>query len=521
MKSFIGYLGLMALSLHWAGPCHGDEALTKTTEVLARLHFAGVEQLKDSTNAATLKEVWSLPATIGLRDQSLEKLARALAKSFVAAADDAETDPARLIRPLLDDVLRSESYIEVRGGTNQSLAWTLALRLDKDRVGLWQTNGSRLLTGWNSKKDRGTNQLSFATLNSWLVAAYSPGAGGSSNPAMADSMFEQIRTNGRPAAAIVDHWIKADMDLSKLAIALRLPPSENWPRVEISLSGKANNLRSNARLVFPSAINWQIENWQIPTNTIRDPHNSLISFTAVQGFSPWLNRQPLWRELELQPLPNQFFAWGQTHLPFQIQVAFQVTDATNWLDRISTRWLHHWNTNLAHHAVGKVYFLTNRAELLWRGLPVLFPYLQPAPEPGRHFLWGGIFPVDQATNPPPAELLRQLTSRTNLLYYDWEITQGRLAQLRPLVELLSQVTTVPIIATNSASAQWLESIESRLGNSITEISAPSPRELNVVRNSHIGLNGLELVTLAYWLDSLEFPKLDYRIAFRPVKRSAK
>jgi hypothetical protein len=519
MKSLFACLSVLVVALSSEWRCRAAESSASPAEVWARLHFAGFEQLNISSNATTLKEVWTLPATAELRREALEKLARALAELFVPRADNLNPDGPRLILPLLDDLLRTESYVELKGQSNQPAVWTWALRLDEERIRLWQTNCSQLISGWNLKKGPGTNQISLASLNSWLVVALSPGHGGASpNWVTNTSTFQNIRANGRPGAAAAD-WLNAQLDLPKLAPSLRLSNSTNLPRVEISLSAKGSALRSQARFFYPERMNWRSEKWQIPTNTIRDPQNSLISFTAVQGFGPWLNRQPPFHELEVRP-PNQFYAWGQAYLPFQIQAAFPVNDATNWLDRISSRWLPRFNTNLAQHAAGKIFSLTNRAEILWRGLPMIFPFLQPAPEPGHDYLWGGIFPLDLATNPPPAELLQQLTSRTNLLFYDWEITQGRIAQLRPLAELLSQVATIPIINTNSAGALLLYAIEPKLGNTITEIYVTSPRELALVRNSHIGLNGLELVTLAYWLHSPDFPKIDHRITFRPVRRTA-
>jgi len=51
----------------------------------------------------------------------------------------ANTASARL-RPLLDDLVQEESYIEVRYLTNQPAELVLAIRLDEVRGGLWQTN---------------------------------------------------------------------------------------------------------------------------------------------------------------------------------------------------------------------------------------------------------------------------------------------------------------------------------------------------------------------------------------------
>ena len=46
----------------------------------------------------------------------------------------------------------------------------------------------------------------------------------------------------------------------------------------------------------------------------------------------------------------------------------------------------------------------------------------------------------------------------------------------------------------------------------------SAKELQVVRTSHLGLNGLEVLGLAGWLEATNFPKLNLKLGFRPVVR---
>jgi hypothetical protein len=67
--------------------------------------------------------------------------------------------------------------------------------------------------------------------------------------------------------------------------------------------------------------------------------------------------------------------------------------------------------------------------------------------------------------------------------------------------------------------KWLESVASHLGNTITEITVASPRELQLRRTSHLGLTGMELLILAEWLDSGSFPWCNYELpATRPASR---
>jgi hypothetical protein len=47
---------------------------------------------------------------------------------------------------------------------------------------------------------------------------------------------------------------------------------------------------------------------------------------------------------------------------------------------------------------------------------------------------------------------------------------------------------------------WLKAVSPMLGNTVTEITVTSPKQLTLVRKSHIGFNALELVLLTRWLD---------------------
>jgi hypothetical protein len=101
-------------------------------------------------------------------------------------------------------------------------------------------------------------------------------------------------------------------------------------------------------------------------------------------------------------------------------------------------------------------------------------------------------------------LFAQVRGRTNLVYYDWEITEDRLSHSRQLYQLAALVAWRKT-GTNTPSRLWLDKIGSLLGNTVTEVTQTAPNELFLVRKSHLGFTGIELATLSAWLDSLEFP----------------
>ncbi len=506
MKRLMLFFATLGIGVIATCRASAQEPAATPPELLSRVYFGGLDRLRASTNATTLREIWDMPSTVELRNQTADRVAQALAGWIQSESGLSPEERARLIRPLFEDLWRVEWRLELTRSQKGMVAWGWALRLDEERGRLWKTNLGRFVSGGKPPSDHGSAGVVFDQAGPWFFAGSAP----------MPSILNRLRSASPPDPSVTDHWLKMELDLSGLARWAKWANPDHLPEVELAVGARGANVRTQTRLTFPHDLNWPLEKWVIPTNTIRDSQNSLISFTAIQGFAAWLSQQPLWRELALSPAPNQFYAWGQSDLPFQIQAAFPVVGATNWLNRIFSLWVPRLNTNLAEHAVGEIRSLTNRAELLWRGLPMIIPFLQPAPEPDREFLWGGIFPIDLPTNPPPAALLAQLNNRTNLVYYNWEITQGRLAQLRPLAQLLSVVTTLPTFSTNSLSQKWLEAVEPKLGNTITEISVTSPRELTLVRNAHLGLNGLELLALAYWLDDVGFPRWNFQPRFRLI-----
>jgi hypothetical protein len=133
------------------------------------------------------------------------------------------------------------------------------------------------------------------------------------------------------------------------------------------------------------------------------------------------------------------------------------------------------------------------------------PTLRPAQDAGVEYVQFEVFPFRGSTNPPPPELLGQVFNRPNLVYYDWEITGERLGDARPLLQLYDIANYYRFTGTNVVTQKWIEDLKPHLGNTGTEITQGSPRELLFMRRSHLGFTAFELVMLARWIESPEFP----------------
>jgi hypothetical protein len=523
------YLVLAAAGLA-IGPRAGGIAAENaplSADLLARYYFAGTVRLGADTNAAQLKMIWNLPASSQFREQVLQKLARTPRQLFQRGSKTPLEERSALFRPLLDDWLRVESFGEIRGQTNQPLEWALALRLEEDRALSWQRSIREVLVawgvgqatdyaangaqGWEIKPTESGARYRFVRSGEWCVLG-----SGQDRWLAFNETLKQTRTKGAHRAQAGADWLTLQVNWPQLAHWRRPWPlaccgPESLPSLELAAASKDDMVRTKAELNFAIAPVWRLEPWQVPTNWIRDP---LISFTAVQGIGSWLARQPFIKQWEIIPAPNQFFLWAQSEVPFQSFVAAPIKQVTNVLQGLAAR-LPAWiRTNSPYQNVGEFLWITNQTRLVWRGLPIIVPYLHPAQEPAGEFLLGGLFPAPLSPNPSPAELYAQFIGRTNLLYYDWEITAERLPQIRLLMQLNELIATTPddIInaETNRATSYaqpWLTAIGPHLGNTITEIAIASPRHLSLARKSHLGLTGLELAYLARWLDDPRFPLL--------------
>src|SRR5882757_178588 len=83
----------------------------RSAEILARVHWQGMKQISADTNATNFMSVWQLPPTAALLAQTFDKLSRWPGNGATNAAS------ARL-RPLLDDLVASEFYLEISIVTN-------------------------------------------------------------------------------------------------------------------------------------------------------------------------------------------------------------------------------------------------------------------------------------------------------------------------------------------------------------------------------------------------------------------
>src|SRR5882672_7400381 len=501
MKNFFGLLGLAAAVLT-AGCFDQAGGVRSYKGPLLRYHSASRAQLAAGTNATVLKEITTLPATTDLRGHLAQKLAAATLPFWRKDLPADAADQSALLRPLLDDFLSAETYLEVRGaagGTDTALAieltdpraqiWSNNL---KQLAGAWKLGAPRDLTtegfkGWEAKRAQAPNTLQFYRAGKWVVLGL-----GQERLAQLPALLAEVKKAGRPVPALNSNLLDLAADLPGLRPWF--PALAKWPLppVVATMAGRGETVRTEVRFQYSGKIPWRPEPWKIATNIVGEP---LTSFTLGQGIAPLLGLVKPLADSGLNPLPNQFCAWGINHEQCRMYFTVPVSNATNAMGRVSAA-VPKFLYSIFPSPLGSFLYSTNNAELLWAGVPFIIPMLQPHHNGRDEYLFGGLFPLGPTHTPVPDELFAQVRGRTNLIYYDWEITEHRLKHGRLFYQLAGILNGRPPAPTNTPSQRWISAIGSKLGNTATEITQTGPQELALVRRSHVGFTGFELATLS-------------------------
>ncbi|MFM2296100.1 MAG: hypothetical protein RLZZ350_2513, partial [Verrucomicrobiota bacterium] len=209
------------------------------TNLLARVHFVGTDALAQNTNASRLHEIAALPATTNFLNAAFAKLATlpfALGQNKIIGTNNHAAE----FRPLLDDWLRRESFIELRGKNFSNATTALAIKLDDAHAKLWRANLECAFADWKLAA-----QINYT--NGWFTLQCARTA------APATTTTTTTDTN----------WLSVWVDGAKLR--------DGWPTAQFVWNGDGEFLRTRGTLDFPTSLNFQPQPWLVPTNLIREP----------------------------------------------------------------------------------------------------------------------------------------------------------------------------------------------------------------------------------------------------------
>ena len=494
--------------LLWLGALLSVAAAARAvpTDLVAQIHFVGGSAMAADTNAPAFSNLWCTAEAQALRKQTLDKLARAPYDRFKQKIVAGVSDEAALFRPLLDDALNAEWFLQIREAAGGSAECALAIQLPAGRARLWETNLATALgawtgmplqpnaNGWMLKKHLPPDLIRFVRAGDWVVL----GCGQDELP-LSGEMVRRILAGQRPGPVVSNAWLSLDLNWSRLSRWLPEFKSLELPETQLQLTGRDGSLRWNGKLIYPQPLALALEPWRVPTNTI---HMPIDSFAAVRGIAPWLQKQDWLRPYALSPLPNQLFVWAVAQMPLQTFVAVPVPDGKKSLQELERKLSN--RTNWQNHFLLPLTMELTNNQLSWRGIPMADPKLQALHEPAGDVLFAGVFPNVQPSQPLPPELLAQLAA-SNLVYYHWEVTSDRLKHLPHLTQLALMVTRHRQLDAQSPAGKWLDRVGPALGVTVTEVKQTAPNELTLQRKAPAGFTAVELIALANWLEATNFP----------------
>lgn len=357
-------------------------------DLIARIHFVGAEQISADTNSPAFTNIFCSAEAQALREQTLNKLSLFPYTRFKSRIVAGASDGAAQLRPLLDDLLKSEWLLEIRDATNGSPEYALAIRLNAVRAQLWQENLAEVLqswtrlpaaktsNGWWLKKDLPPNLTRFARAGDWIVLSC-----GENELPLSDAIVRRVQAEKRPLPANGNSWLTADLDWPRLARWFAPLKNFDFPKIEMQVAGRDGNLRLNGRFTLAQPLP-PPEKWRLPTNTIHQP---LVSFTAVRGIGPWLEGQSWARPFEIQPPPNQFFIWALPPIPFQTFAAVPVPDANAALAQLDAKLAASSNANSQNPFHLPITAEMTNNQIAWRGMPFAAPFVQALHKPQATF----------------------------------------------------------------------------------------------------------------------------------------
>ena len=485
-------------------------------DLIARIHFAGAEHISADTNSAALTNFFCSAEAQALREQTLNKLSHFPYTWFKSRLAAGASNGAEQLRPLLDDLLKSEWFLEIRDTTNGAPETALAIRLNSGRTELWSKNLAAVLQDWTGigisqdrpgiwwlKKHQAPNLFQFSRSGDWVVIDC-----GQNNLSLGGGLL----TMAAKPAIRETNWLTADLDWPRLAQWFVPLKNFDFPKIELQFIGRGGDLWANGKFILSQPLP-PLEKWRMPTNIIHQP---LASFTAVRGIGPWLARQDWARRYEIQPPPDQFFIWALPQMPFQTFAATPVPDAAAAIAQLDAKLPVTFDARSMALLLPPITTVLTNHEIMWRGVPFAAPFVQALHEPSGDFLFGGFFPNTPRSQPLPPELFQQLNT-PNLVYYHWEATAERLDKLPQLTQLLLLITQHKQLEANSAAYKWLKRVGPTLGPTVTKVTQTGPGELSFLRKSPGGLAAIELVALANWLEAGNFPGCDLRLPPPPPR----
>lgn len=489
--------------------CGGPDPQTPQTKSqlpapILKFHWAGKNRIAAEAQTTNFMAIWNLPESARLETQTLDKLATAPWRLMTTNAV-VSTAPTNLLRPLLDDLVQQEVYVEIIGTTNQPVELVLAIRLPAARVPLWETNLPQVLQSWSVAPA----QLKISRSDDWTLLAFTPaptsGEIRREPPATLLAAFgARIAETRNPHANRRTNLLMAlemDLVLVEKFLGLSSPLSPVVPRLSLTTTLEGDTVRTVGEALLSDPIA-SLPDWRLPTNSMHDP---LIAFSATRGLGAMIAKLQETNSFFGVAVPDQFFSWAVAGYPLQTYFAAPQLESTNAIRSLAGALQDKATGAIGYKLPGRFVPATNHERIDFQGIPFMEPWLKKSESANGEFLVGGLIPMIRTNRPIPDALIAQVVASPNLIYYDWEITGPRVESWVYISQTLRLIFNRQQLPPDSAGLKWLHALMPRVGNSATAVTLQAPQRVTFTRTATVGFTGLELHLLTDWLESPRFP----------------
>lgn len=466
--------------------------------VLGQMHWIGKQQVWAATNTWKLKQIWAQPESLLLETQILARLVTTLTAIPATQGGGASAAVATL-RPMLEDLLQTESYWELWGVSNKPTTLALAIHLPAERTAFWRLHLTNLLDSL-SAGSASPPRVQWDHLEPWTILTLTRSDHPASSPGLPAHFRNKLASTTRPVTdSATNYFLELQLEAGWLQERWGIPALPPLESLHFGMFGAGETVKTRGAATFARPLELPLEAWNIPSNSIGQP---LLSFSAGRGFGPYLAAASFWRQRRLGAAPNQIFFWSLDSAPWLHFFSTQSSNAEPQFLALKDFLLEEVNPELMSNRLGSFQWVTNADQVTWRGVP----FCNPTVTRSGAMLQGGFVAPTPPHRTLPVEFIQKLTTATNLVYYDWESSGPQVANWLQIAQLMRLAFSRAQLAHTNAAALWLQMLHTNLAFCATSISLESPRTLAFARSSTIGFSSTELQVLADWFDSPSFPR---------------
>jgi hypothetical protein len=296
-------------------------------------------------------------------------------------------------------------------------------------------------------------------------------------------------------------------------------------RTTLDITPRAGSLYMSCKVNYQEPLQWTFQPWRVPTNLVKEP---LTSFVAGQNVEAFLKPDETLASFNTEPFRGQFYFWSMGEMPLESYIAWPEENPREALKNLSSPALSGLNPKLKALDDTELVWHGDLSQLIWTKLNLASPHLEPGPASAPDYIVGGLFPVTTGRGPVPGALWDQFKDRTDMIYYDWELTGPRIikllsvTQMVPILKMLGIGEDAPYTGGKTPSELgvgnrlriqegFLVNLSSLLGNTVTEVTRSGSREVTIVRNSPFVFSSLELVLISHLLTDTPAGPIDYNL----------